>query len=739
MSSLRLSWLAALALAGLVLVTGHVAAGGKYALLVGCTQYQNGKIRELWGPANDVRHWNELLTDPKGFAFPQENVRRLVAWPDDVKARPTRANIAAGFEELVGKAGPDVRIFILLSGHGMQVPIPESQTDPYDPKNPEPDGLDEVFLPADVEGWSGDGLKNALLDDEIGAWLRQMRDKGADVWVVFDCCHSGTMTRGTPQDVERPRTVRPQEELGIPVKAFEDAARKVAQAPGGPERGRGAPAAEPPLGVTTSKDAKGSLVAFYGAQPFEEAPELPRPAGAPLVRDNYFGMLSYTTMQVLRERQSPLSYRELSQVLLARYRADRASRPPSPFAEGDLDREVLGERVWPKRADLLLQREKDRLTVNAGSLRGLVADCVLAVHPPPGDARPAEAVIGHVRVRSSDPVKAVVEPCDEKGQPGGDPAALPELSRCELVVQDLGDLRIKLALAPKDQLEPALGRLDKQVAGLVKVVPEAEADWLLRKVTPAEAEKDYGLKLDKESVLLVHGEGKAEPGGGAAVPGAPARRVYGGYPPGDPAALAAELDRDLQKVFKWQNLWRVGGTMSGGDASGQNHGLKFEVLRLKDKNDKVGEPLNDVTLTPGQMLGFRLSNEGAQDLWVSALFCGGDFGIEVYYTGALKAGAKLNLPPGEANADSLGAEGMIVLALPQSVSKDAPRFDFLAQEPLGKPEAKARGADEAPRTPFGQVLAAAAFNRGTKGLAKQAPTNPSVQLRTWRTVNVVAR
>ena len=99
-------------------------------------------------------------------------------------------------EELIGKAGPDVQLFILLSGHGMQVPIPETQTDPLDPKNPEPDGMDEVFLPADAKSWTKDGLENAIRDDQMGGWLDRMRERGAAVWIVFDCCHSGSMTRG---------------------------------------------------------------------------------------------------------------------------------------------------------------------------------------------------------------------------------------------------------------------------------------------------------------------------------------------------------------------------------------------------------------------------------------------------------------------------------------------------------------------------------------------------------------
>src|SRR4051812_19776116 len=71
-------------------------AGKKLALLVGCTKYQESSIRSLDGPANDVVLWEKLLMHK--FAFPAENITKLVGWPDDPKTRPTRANIVAAWE-----------------------------------------------------------------------------------------------------------------------------------------------------------------------------------------------------------------------------------------------------------------------------------------------------------------------------------------------------------------------------------------------------------------------------------------------------------------------------------------------------------------------------------------------------------------------------------------------------------------------------------------------------------------
>ena len=60
--------------------------------------------------------------------------------------RPTRANIEREFRRLADRAGPGDQVFVLLAGHGDCQP----ESDPPHPLHPEPDGIAEVFLPADV-------------------------------------------------------------------------------------------------------------------------------------------------------------------------------------------------------------------------------------------------------------------------------------------------------------------------------------------------------------------------------------------------------------------------------------------------------------------------------------------------------------------------------------------------------------------------------------------------------------
>src|SRR5205814_3328337 len=104
--------------------------------------------------------------------------------------RPPRANIEREFRKLAKTAAEGQQVVVLLAGHGSRQPEPPGQ-----PR--EPDGMDEIFLPADVANWKDaqQRLAGAVIDDEIGDWLKAITDKKTYVWVVFDCCHSESMDR----------------------------------------------------------------------------------------------------------------------------------------------------------------------------------------------------------------------------------------------------------------------------------------------------------------------------------------------------------------------------------------------------------------------------------------------------------------------------------------------------------------------------------------------------------------
>jgi hypothetical protein len=716
----------------------------KLALLVGCTKFPRASdLPELWGPANDIPLWAGLLRSRFGFA--DKDITQLVGWPADEAKRPTYRNIAAAFERLIAQAGPDSQVFIVLSGHGTQIPIPATQTDPLDPRNPEPDGLDEVFLPADVEPAGPDGtLKNHLLDDQIGVWLDRLRGRGASVWIIFDCCHSGTMMRGSDER-ERPREVKAQQ-LGISEKAIEAAAARGRRAVLLAEK-RGERPHENGLFDLKGKST-GKVVAFSAAQAFETAPELAQPPDAPRTPKNVYGLLSYTLVKTIEELQAPVTYRQLARILVARYVAERGSDGPTPQFDGDdLDRQVLGVKHLTTGPEIVLRRNPGELEVSAGDLRGLGRGSVLAVHPPAGDARSPKTVLGYVQITTSQPINAAVQVCPgPRGEPMVPADKLPNLALCTVVSRDLVN-RIKLAVraaTKADEPDAAevrrtLDALDPAVKELVQVTAdEAAAEWL------AWVEKGR-LELRPGAGQRINvGEAAAARKARALRGGPSTPRGFGGYPLADKKQLLRKLEDDLQMIYTGRNLLRIGGSLANSPTQ-DNFGLRLEILKLKGPRSKEqpdGKLTPGSTLFPGQRLQFTLYNDGPADMWAAVLLMDGNFKIEVLPF-ALKRGDHYGPVRGTVEGTALGRDCILVLAIPQYRSPDQPDFAFLKQNGLTEHEVKTRGLfrrtrlgafRDGPTTPFAQLLKAAAGAGRTHAWVRDVPTNPIVLMASWMTL-----
>ena len=219
-------------------------------------------------------------------------------------------------------------VYLHLSGHGAQQPQAKA--------GDETDGLDEIFLPSNIDKWINreEGVPNALIDNEIGAALDAIRDKGAFVWVVFDCCHSGTATRAAEVDDELERKVEFADLVGgddaaraAAVKAYDDISASASR--GFDENGGRKPAFNlTPTGAEPI--ARGKLVAFYAAQTVETTPEMPLPKGTPDAPR--FGLFTFTILSKLAENPN-VTYRQLGQAVLQQYSADGRTRP-TPLVRG---------------------------------------------------------------------------------------------------------------------------------------------------------------------------------------------------------------------------------------------------------------------------------------------------------------------------------------------------------------------------------------------------------------------
>ena len=484
-----------LVVTGILLCTLPASAFGQeprrnqHALLVGCTVYPNLAERyHLAGPGNDVLLAKKMLVER--FGFHEENVTILADNAGGSGEMPTRANIERQWRRLADVAQKGDQVLVLMAGHGSQSPQLIVDED-----NPETDGLDEVFLPRDVGKWTDQvgTVENAIKDDDIRKWVRDITDKGASLWVIIDACHSGTMTRDASDEVKREL---PPEVLGVPEEALQKAYAGAAargtddagesQLVDSPEKTRGVPGSSVPVDPNAPV-----VVALYASQSIEPTVEKKLPIGG-AKRDTY-GLLTYTLSEILSRAESTMTYRELVAQIHRQY-VNMGRMSPTPVLEGTaIDREVLGLNAFPERSRIVVSKDRgsNGWKINAGALSGVTKGSVLALYPPAGEKNSNKAV-GHARILDDGfgALEARVAPCAYGDLPA--PGELAAGMRAETVFVDFGDQRLKIGVdrltdegdpVSDDEwrdLELPLTQFATENAHLVEMVNSDKADWLLR-------------------------------------------------------------------------------------------------------------------------------------------------------------------------------------------------------------------------------------------------------------------
>jgi len=159
----------------------------KYALIVGIDQYSpppdyhssvdNDRlhINNLGGCKNDALSIKAVIESK--FQFSPNDIDTLF------DRNASRENILKGMNNLLAKCRKGDVAFIYYAGHGSQV---------YNSLSNEGDRLDESMVPADT--WK-EGVSD-IRDKELAKKFNEFLDKGVNLTVIFDCCHSGSMSRG---------------------------------------------------------------------------------------------------------------------------------------------------------------------------------------------------------------------------------------------------------------------------------------------------------------------------------------------------------------------------------------------------------------------------------------------------------------------------------------------------------------------------------------------------------------
>lgn len=164
-----------------------ISAQQQRALLIGIDQYApptgfkasntTGRLdfRNLEGCRNDAASIYSIITSR--FGFQQKNIDTLF------DSAATRKGILEAMKNLLNTSSKGDIAFIYYAGHGSQVNNSLSF---------ELNKKDQTIVPANA--WQ-EGIED-IRDKELSKIFNEFLDKNVKLTVIFDCCHSGSISRG---------------------------------------------------------------------------------------------------------------------------------------------------------------------------------------------------------------------------------------------------------------------------------------------------------------------------------------------------------------------------------------------------------------------------------------------------------------------------------------------------------------------------------------------------------------
>lgn len=706
-----------------------------HALLIAVTAYPELPPRaSLVGPNNDAELVREFLLNNAPVRFEPENVTVLADDLEPATAAPTRENIRQKMAELAGKVENGDFVYLHFSGHGAQQPAME-------PEN-EIDGMDEIFLPRDTMPWIDReaGVPNAYIDKEIRDDLQAIRDKGAFVWAVFDCCHSGTMTRAADM-FDQDSTDRKIEfsDLGIPEEAVRAARAEAEPA----TRGMGADTARPnPLGFVADVEktgaesmAPGGMVAFFAAQTVETTPEMLLPRNVEDARK--LGLFTFTLFSKIAENPST-TYRQLGQSILQAYSADNRQRP-TPLFEGDLDRYVFGSadaaRVsqWPIKLDGMTAE------IPAGQLHRLSRGAKLAVVASPAAA--TEEALGYVEVLTATNLSSQLIPLRSQEAVAASSAGLAPIRIADIppgAFARLVELSIQFELAvalPSEETD--YPDETAMVMGILQRIVDEKAVPVNLRLVGARDAADLRLAIlsEMDVGILIEERNKAqgiEVASRAALstqprlwllpPSADLSLEVGLRPPSLPLgdeseeAVARVLAENLVSIYRATNLSRLS---AASDYQPEEVEIGFNLLRIETGELQPMAAGAVPVLMPDDQVHLEGRNGSARPVDINVLFIGSDYSITHMYAERLQSGNEVRRPLFRITDSSFGIERVIVVlteAAPQTGVED---LSFLAQPGVRNATRSAMPGDGG----FGSLLADLADAPETRSAALIGASN----------------
>ncbi|EMI44939.1 caspase family protein [Rhodopirellula sp. SWK7] len=650
----------------------------RHALMIACSEFPYApKVKPLPGALNDVARFESLLQSQQ-YGF--DSIETLAGWTDGSERNPTAENITAAFENLISRSSSGDQVFILMSGHGTQIKAETNTLDEFGMKE-EPDGMDEAFIAADY----GPETK-VIRDDTIGQWLDRLRRKGAHVWIVFDCCHSGSLTRSHGDEEPRRNVSDDSRSLAV-VAAKDDSGDTGIVDLASREPGSG-----------EESENGGSLVALFAAQNYETTPEMTRPIGAEPTAENRRGLLSFHLEYLLKNLAGRATYRDLENALANRYYAERGMRWPNPYLEGDLDRTIFGIESVQRNNTMRLQKVGEEWRLLGGVMDGVTEGTELTVSSPGDNSR---ETIGSFRAKEVGLNRSALEWIDTPTS--------------ELTPEDVSSLSCEISKQPVNPWKVAVEWLDTSGGyKLVNPIEQSLQEWIAEQqsnprspiTTPAnssanvwsvcvatpEAARRFGVDVSDTSVLLLNEDAVLQ----AENPDQPetGNELSVVYAIADLKKIKQNLSTDFERLFCMQRLFQLAGLYGDGGPLLKTRGVNIEFLREVANSDdllhstaRLDQAIDSDDLRAGDEVVVSLSSTKPKKLWYTILLVQSNGLILPVHAGSILNGKssypslleikKIRLKP------TKGKSAFVAVTVPVLDQRRPADFSYLGQLPIG--------------------------------------------------------
>jgi len=328
----------------LILSSSSFAGGNKKALIIAVGDYPR---EGMWPKISSDKDVPLILNALHFHGFTDDNILII----QDSQA--TKLGIKSAFEKITRDAEEGDIMLIHYSGHGQQM---------WDKNGDELDGKDETIVPYDAplkfikNQYEGE---RHLSDDELEIMVDDLRLKlgsNGSLTMIFDACHSGTVTRGLAKSRGTAEFMGPSDWKAKPEKDGETFEFKA--------KTRGA-----------GEDNLAPLVLFSGASASQLNFETEDEQG------NSVGSLSYVISKVLLNSNQNTTYQEVFDQV--RIEMSVIAPRQTPQVEGDIKNKLFGGKASSQENYFLNTQIIDGKTtvINAGTLSGLFNKSKVGLYP----------------------------------------------------------------------------------------------------------------------------------------------------------------------------------------------------------------------------------------------------------------------------------------------------------------------------------------------------------------------